>query len=319
LQINFKDGEFGIDTTKLHTQVLNELTDDYSNALQKLTLFNNAYADKLNEYGFDYYQILKDSSVLFDGKSDAEIDNLLTKIVFAGGDIATGDVVFGSGADNNIVGNRSGNNALLGNGGNDIITGGIYATNNINGGAGDDTITGGYYNDNLNGGLGHDKLNGNSGHDTINAGKGYDQVTGGSGNDNYIFNKGDGTLEIMDANGYDKLILGKDINKTDIKITQEADGFVYLRFDSSADVIKFKQSTSTGGLAIDRIDFTEGGTISSTQILTSIKTLTDNNDTLTGNRYGTNNIEALAGDDIITGGRYATNNINGGLGNNKAA
>jgi hypothetical protein len=106
LQINFKDGEFGIDTTKLHTQVLNELTDDYSNALQKLTLFNNAYADKLNEYGFDYYQILKDSSVLFDGKSDAEIDNLLTKIVFAGGDIATGDVVFGSGADDNIVGNN---------------------------------------------------------------------------------------------------------------------------------------------------------------------------------------------------------------------
>jgi hypothetical protein len=123
---------------------------------------------------------------------------------------------------------------------------------------------------------------------------------------------GDGTLEIMDANGYDKLILGKDINKTDIKITQEADGFVYLRFDSSADVIKFKQSTSTGGLAIDRIDFTEGGTISSTQILASIKTLTDNNDTLTGNKYGTNNIEALAGDDTITGGLYAYSNIDDG-------
>jgi LysM repeat protein len=169
-------------------------------------------------------------------------------------------------------------------------------------------------NDVLTGGSGFDILEGGNGNDTINAGKGYDQVTGGSGNDNYIFNKGDGTLEIMDANGYDKLILGKDINKTDIKITQEADGFVYLRFDSSADVIKFKQSTSTGGLAIDRIDFTEGGTISSTQILASIKTLTDNNDTLTGNRYGTNNIEALAGDDTITGGRYATNNINGGAG-----
>jgi Ca2+-binding RTX toxin-like protein/LysM repeat protein len=219
--------------------------------------------------------------------------------------------------DNNdtLTGNRYGTNNIEALAGDDIITGGRYATNNINGGAGDDTITGGYYNDNLNGGLGHDKLNGNSGHDTINAGKGYDQVTGGSGNDNYIFNKGDGTLEIMDANGYDKLILGKDINKTDIKITQEADGFVYLRFDSSADVIKFKQSTSTGGLAIDRIDFTEGGTISSTQILASIKTLTDNNDTLTGNKYGTNNIKALAGNDIITGGRYATNNINGGAGN----
>jgi hypothetical protein len=83
LQINFKDGEFGIDTTKLHTQVLNELTDDYSNALQKLTLFNNAYADKLNEYGFDYYQILKDSSVLFDGKSKISPNtNTLTKHTF---------------------------------------------------------------------------------------------------------------------------------------------------------------------------------------------------------------------------------------------
>jgi Ca2+-binding RTX toxin-like protein len=47
-------------------------------------------------------------------------------------------------------------------------------------------------------------------------------------------------------------------------------------------------------------------------ILASLKTLTEGNDTLTANKDGTNNIQALAGDDTITGGIDARNNIDGG-------
>jgi hypothetical protein len=36
--------------------------------------------------------------------------------------------------------------------------------------------------------------------------------------------------------------------------------------------------------------------------LVSLKTLTEGDDTLTANKDGTNNIQALAGDDTITGG-----------------
>ncbi|VVM19292.1 Alkaline phosphatase (EC [uncultured Gammaproteobacteria bacterium] len=40
-------------------------------------------------------------------------------------------------------------------------------------------------------------------------------------NDIYIFNLGDGQLEIMDANGYDGLKFGEGITKDDITITKK--------------------------------------------------------------------------------------------------
>jgi hypothetical protein len=42
------------------------------------------------------------------------------------------------------------------------------------------------------------------------------KVTGGAGNDTYIFNLGDGQLEITDANGYDGLKFGEGITKDDV-------------------------------------------------------------------------------------------------------
>jgi Ca2+-binding RTX toxin-like protein len=63
--------------------------------------------------------------------------------------------------------------------------------------------------------------NGGNGDDTLNAGQGNDKVTGGAGNDIYIFNLGDGQLEITDANGYDKLQFGEGITKEDVSLYQD--------------------------------------------------------------------------------------------------
>jgi hypothetical protein len=43
---------------------------------------------------------------------------------------------------------------------------------------------------------------------------------------------------ITDANGLDKLQFGEGITKDDITITQEADGFVYIRINNTTDVVK---------------------------------------------------------------------------------
>ncbi|VVM25278.1 hypothetical protein BSPWISOXPB_5541 [uncultured Gammaproteobacteria bacterium] len=116
----------------------------------------------------------------------------------------------------------------------------------------------------------------------------------------------------MDANGYDGLKFGEGITKDDITITQEADGFVYIRINNTTDVVKFTQASTTSTLAIDYIYFADNSRIRANAILVSLKTLTEGDDTLTANRNGTNNIQALAGDDTITGGIDARNNIDGG-------
>ncbi|VVH64456.1 Alkaline phosphatase (EC, partial [uncultured Gammaproteobacteria bacterium] len=214
--------------------------------------------------------------------------------------------------DDTLTANKDGTNNIQALAGDDTITGGIDARNNIDGGADDDTLTGGSYADRLIGGQGNDTLNGGNGDDTLNAGQGNDKVTGGAGNDTYIFNLGDGQLEITDANGYDGLKFGEGITKDDVTITQEADGFVYIRINNTTDVVKFTQASTTSTLAIDYIYFADNSRIRANAILVSLKTLTEGDDTLTANRNGTNNIQALAGDDTITGGIDARNNIDGG-------
>jgi hypothetical protein len=72
-------------------------------------------------------------------------------------------------------------------------------------------LIGTYDNDILTGGSGFDVLEGGNGDDVLNAGQGNDKVIGGAGNDTYIFNLGDGQLEITDANGYDGLKFGEGI------------------------------------------------------------------------------------------------------------
>ncbi|SSC07536.1 Alkaline phosphatase [bacterium endosymbiont of Bathymodiolus sp. 5 South] len=168
--------------------------------------------------------------------------------------------------DDTLTANRNGTNNIQALAGDDTITGGIDARNNIDGGADDDTLTGGSYADRLIGGQGNDTLNGGNGDDTLNAGQGNDKVTGGAGNDIYIFNLGDGQLEIMDANGYDKLQFGEGITKEDVSLYQDK-LHIYLEVLKTGDKVRFDRSDDSREIAIDRVDFSDGPQLSQQDLM----------------------------------------------------
>jgi hypothetical protein len=282
LELGITDNKININFDNLEQLMVDDFAQNAQNTIQLLTTFNNIYGDKLNEYGFDFYQILKASNYLFKQLDNQQIDDLLTSdsLIFAK-----------AGEELNI--NSDHLTIAIGTNTNDVINGDKYEANNINSLAGDDIIKGGYYND------------------TLIGGKGDDVIDGGYGDDNYIFNKGDGTLKILDNDGHDKLIFGKDINKKDINIIQKLDGFIHITIANTTDEIIFKQVSSERHLAINTIEFADGSSIDSKTIFDSQYIGTINNDTITGNRYEANNINSLAGDDIIKGGYYNDTLIGG--------
>lgn len=86
--------------------------------------------------------------------------------------------VYGSAANNVLVGN-GGDNFLLGRGGNDTQLGG----------GGGDTVLGNDGNDSLDGQAGRDHLEGDNGNDTLLGGPGGDVLVGGPGRDVFSFGK----------------------------------------------------------------------------------------------------------------------------------
>jgi Ca2+-binding RTX toxin-like protein len=78
---------------------------------------------------------------------------------------------------------------------------GLSGNDTLNGGKGNDWLEGGADNDSLNAGEGADSLYGGTGDDTLNGSMGNDFLYGGAGEDQYIFNTGDGSDVIYDADG----------------------------------------------------------------------------------------------------------------------
>ncbi len=159
--------------------------------------------------------------------------------------------------DDTLTANQRGTNNINALGGNDTLTGGLYAYNNLNGGVGNDILKGGYYNDTLTGGSGNDTLEGGSGNDTLEGGTGNDIAKGGAGSDTYIFNLGDGQLEIEDGNGYDKLVFGEGITKEDVGLYKD-ELHIYLEVLETGDRVRIDKTNSTSQLDIDRVEFSDG-------------------------------------------------------------
>lgn len=143
-----------------------------------------------------------------------EIDEL-TSIEGING-TAFGDFLFGSAADNQLLGNDGddtidglgGDDTLWGHAGEDTINGGdgddlIYGGDDddeLNGGAGSDRVYGGDGNDDIDGGSNDDTLRGEDGNDTIAGGQGDDVIYDGIGNDDATGGSGDDTFYVDDGN-----------------------------------------------------------------------------------------------------------------------
>src|SRR5262245_249639 len=136
-----------------------------------------------------------------------------------------GDQLFGGEASDFIdAGNDD--DAVSGGAGDDLLVGG----------GGNNTLVGGSGNDNLVGGDDDDRLIGGSGDDVLFPGPGNDRAQGGEGHDTYVFERGDGTLEIVDS-GENTIVFGDGISFDELTLSHDG-GFLEIRLSSAEDLIR---------------------------------------------------------------------------------
>ena len=131
---------------------------------------------------------------------------------------------------------------------------------------GNDNLYGSKSNDKLYGGTGNDRISGGEGDDLIVGGIGDDYLDGYYGNDTYIFNKGDGSDTVYDAEGNDdKIILG--YNFQDIMFERFGDN-LRLRMIGSSDSVTINSwyTNNSSQYKIETFKSATGSTITHTQI-----------------------------------------------------
>jgi len=241
----------------------------------------------------------------------------------AGGD--GNDALIGDGLEFNISHIDSGGNTV------DFI--GKFGDDYLDGGNGDDILTadlGDLYNDNPVGIYRFDMSQIQAGNNTLVGGTGNDTLNGGLGNDQYVFNSGDGDDVIKEIStddqnihggGFDQIIFGTGIKKSDITFTNDGNDKVISygnssiritnqNIDSIIDVIKFND-----GSTLDHYEFRNDiqlnvyGTIVSGENLTGSSGV----DYLHGN-VGSDTLNAGNGDDFLDGGE-GNDSLSGGNGN----
>lgn len=194
--------------------------DDISLANKAMTIWD--------EGGKDTIDLGRDNSDQEIDLADGGFSNVCGEIGNLG--IAKGTiiehVVTGSG-DDDVIGNKAGNNFALG--------------------RGDDTA---------NGKDGNDKLNGQEGSDSLNGGDGNDQLTGGVGADSFVFAAGQDTVLDFEDNR-DTLVLDRDLwGGQSLSASQVLDQFAHVEngdivLDFGGDTLRIKNMTDIGALADD--------------------------------------------------------------------
>ena len=181
-------------------------------------------------------------------------ESLIEKVVFADGTVWTQDTI--NSKVHNITGTEDGETIQAFD--DDAVT--YYGL------GGDDNLYGSKSDDKLYGGTGNDHISGYAGDDLIVGGTGDDYLDGYYGNDTYIFNKGDGSDTVYDADGKDdKIVLGYD--SQDIMFERFGNN-LRLRITGSTDSVTIDSwyASSNDRYKIETFKSTTGSTITHTQI-----------------------------------------------------
>mgnify|MGYP001015320616 CR=1 FL=1 len=181
-------------------------------------------------------------------------ESLIEKVVFADGTVWTQDTI--NSKVHNITGTEDGETIQAFD--DDAVT--YYGL------GGDDNLYGSKSNDKLYGGTGNDRISGGEGDDLIVGGAGDDYLDGYYGNDTYIFNKGDGSDTVYDADGNDdKVILG--YNSQDIMFERSGNN-LRLRMIGSSDSVTINSwyTNNSNQYKIETFKSATGSTITHTQI-----------------------------------------------------
>jgi Ca2+-binding RTX toxin-like protein len=219
------------------------------------------------------------------------------------GDTAEGDdgndIIFG-GSGNDVIYGGVGSDIIFGGDGNDFIIGDIG--NNVDGdadqiygGAGNDIIIGDVSDDTLDGGDGNDEIFGSAGDDELAGGAGFDQLEGGTGNDTYIFNLGDGSLNIINDNSTDfatssdTLHFGSDIAVEDVTFSLSGSNLL-ITIDGTADAIYIENWTVSDAFKVESYTFENG----------AVATVADVNDALASGGKLDINSPPEANDDVAS-------------------
>ena len=252
---DFLDGDDGNDHLEVQGGA-NDLRGDNGND----TLIGGSGADRLDGgYGDD---------IVHGNGGDDNIAGYVGIDVLDGGD--GNDVIVNStlGDGNDTITGGTGNDNIQVNGdmntadggaGNDELHG-IGTGNVLTGGAGSDFITmsvgpstldGGDGDDFVYGGSGNDTISGGTGDDILWGGGGVDKVDGGAGNDGYVLTTNSGHAAGVDSDGQDFILLGPDLDISQLLITTVA-GITYYG-------LKDTGSTNTdASLARNYITFAAG-------------------------------------------------------------
>ncbi|MBF8672683.1 calcium-binding protein, partial [Pseudomonas putida] len=280
--------------------------------------------------------------------------------VLDGGDGA--DVLQG-GAGNDTMLGGTGNDSLSGGDGNDLLDGGA-GNDSMAGGTGDDLYlvaqagdsvseAAGEGNDTVSAAIAYtlganlenleltgatnlagtgnaldNRLTGNSGGNTLNGGAGNDWLAGRQGNDTYLYGLGYGNDVIDNSGGLaadlDSLRL-TDLNPSQVRLTRVGDDLV-LSVLASGETLTVSQHFLDADHAIDRIQFADGTTWTSSNILSNLyyppATPTEGTDVLNGNP-GDDVLQGLGGNDTLFGnggndlldGGTGADRLEGGTGN----
>jgi hypothetical protein len=147
------------------------------------------------------------------------------------------------------------------------------------------------------GGAGSDSLDGGAGNDVLDGGSGNDTLYGGDGDDTYVYGPGYGINGSSDSGGNDVLRFGEGIQASNVLVTRDPYGTLYLEAGSPQNRVEL-YNWFTAENQIEHVEFADG-TVWDAAVMESLLTtapatelgdilnLSDNADVL----------DALGGDD----------------------